>query len=100
MPSGECQFHVREPAGKFASGALSVKPLSSPLAIATRPVVAGAVAPAVVSGPGMVMWKSYVGFDAGKLFSGIHAIVPTGSVVTNPPSPAGGGLRKKPLVEP
>ena len=54
-----------------------------PLAMTVRPAVT-------------VSTTSYVGFADGWLFSGIQSSVPTGSVVTKPPS----GARNQPSVVP
>ncbi len=95
MAIGSDDFHVqvREPPGKFASAALLVKPTGRPLEIAVRPVPVAASQLVVVE-------KSYVGLTVGWLLSGIQAIVPTGSVVTKPPSPTGLLLRNQPSVAP
>src|SRR4051794_35877965 len=93
MGSGDFQCQVREPAGKFASAALSVKPIRRPLEIAVRP----ATAPVSQF---VVLKNSYVGLTVGWLLIGIQAIVPTGSVVMKPPSPTGVLLRNQPSVRP
>ena len=84
---------MREPPGKPASGALSVKPIRRPLEIAVRPV-------AVAASQLVVVQNSYVGLTVGWLLSGIQAIDPTGSVVMNPPSPSGLLLRNQPSLAP
>ena len=80
-------------AGNCGSVALSVKPIRRPLEIAVRPVP-------VVESQLVVLQNSYVGLTVGWLLSGIQAIEPTGSVVTNAPSPTGVLLRNQPSWEP